>query len=101
MSMFLETGAPPRFRLVGVDREGFVIAAAGVGDVIDAAPQRAVAPAIENIEGERRMDADHGMQRRRQRPCLEADAGYELAGTSGVGERQGAAVAGDDMAGRI
>jgi hypothetical protein len=36
-----------------------------VNHVIDAAAERALAPTIENVEGERGMDVDRRVQRRR------------------------------------
>lgn len=40
MAARFEAGEPPRFRLVAVDREGVVIAAAGMRDMVDAAADR-------------------------------------------------------------
>src|SRR5262245_13231606 len=73
-AVVLEAREPPRLGLVGIDGKGLVVAAAGMSDVIDAAAERAAAPAIENVERERGVDADNGMQPRRQLPGLEAHA---------------------------
>src|SRR5437660_7605733 len=53
VAMILKARQSSRLRLVGVDGEAFVIAAAGVGDVVDTAPERTTAPAVVDIEGER------------------------------------------------
>src|ERR1700760_1831990 len=47
MPIRLEARAAPRLGLVGVDREGFVAAAARMGDVIDAAAERTAAPGVD------------------------------------------------------
>src|SRR5262249_15871426 len=60
-----------------------------------------LAPAIENVEGQRRLRRHRRMQCRRQRPRLEADPRNVLAGASGRGQWQAATVAGDDMARRV
>ena len=101
MAVILEARAPPRLRLVGVYREGLVVAPARMGHVIDAAAERAAAPAVENVEGERRVDVDVRMQGVRQLPGLEAHAGDELAGPAGRDQRHAAAIAGDQMAVRV
>ena len=86
------------FRLVGIDRKGLVVAPARVRDIVDATAQGSPAPAIDNVEGERRMDVDRRMQRRRQVPGLVAHAGDEFALPAGRAERHAASVAGDDVA---
>src|SRR5262249_31492379 len=80
MAVILEAGAAPRFRLVGVDWEGFIIAAAWVRHVIDAATERATAPGIDDVEGQRRMDVEDRVQCGRQLPGLETHTGDELTG---------------------
>src|SRR5258705_3153528 len=94
----LEPGEASPLCLVGIDRKGIVAATDGMRDVVDTAAKRATAPAIIDIEGERRLHLDGRMQRRRQLPRLEADAGNILPRASGRGERNPAAIAGDDMA---
>src|SRR5262249_33098048 len=70
VAVILEARQAPRLGFVRVDRKGLVVASAGMSHVIDAAAERASVPAIENIEGERSVDVDSRMQRRRQLPCL-------------------------------
>src|SRR5690348_12101857 len=94
----LEAGEAARLCFVGIDRKGLVIAAAGMRHMIDAAAQRATAPAIINVEGERRLNRHGWMQRGCEPPCLEADAGDILPRAPGRGERNMATIAGDDMA---
>src|SRR6185436_12019352 len=55
VSLGLEPGEAARLRLVGVDRDGLVVAAAGMRHVIDAAAERAAVPAVIDVEGQRRM----------------------------------------------
>src|SRR5258708_12517613 len=75
MAETLEARQAPRLRFIRVDRQGLVVASAGMDNVVDAAPERAAAPAIENVEGERGVAVDGRMQRRRQLPRLETHAG--------------------------
>ena len=70
MAMLLEAGQPARLGLVGVDRLGLVVASAGMGDMIDAAADRAAAPGVDEVEGQRRMHGDRRMQRRGRLPGL-------------------------------
>src|SRR3984893_10004904 len=58
VAVVLEARQATRLRLVGIDREGLVVASPGMHDVIDAAAERAPAPAIENVEGERGVGVD-------------------------------------------
>src|SRR5215831_2179321 len=83
MAEILETRQAPRLRFIRVDRQGLVVASAGMGNVVDAAPERAATPAIENVEGERGVDIHRRMQRRRQLPRLETHAGDVFAGPAG------------------
>src|SRR3977135_632671 len=94
----LEPRKASRLCLVGIDRKGLVVAATRMRDVVDAATQRATAPAIIDVEGERRLHRPGRMQRGFQLPCLEANAGDVFPGASGRGKRNTAAIAGDDMA---
>src|SRR5262245_7013451 len=64
VAVILEACQAPCLGFVGVDRKGLVVASAGMGHVIDAAAERAPVPAIEDIEGERRVGVDGRMQRR-------------------------------------
>src|SRR6266851_5804496 len=101
VTMVLEARQAPRLCLVGVDREGLVIATAGMDDVVDAAAERTGAPLVENVEGERGVGVDGRLQRPRQLPGLEADACDIFAGTAGGGQRNAASVAGDGVAAGI
>ena len=69
-----------------------------MGDVIGAAAQRAAAPAVVNVEHQRRMDADRGMQGIRRRPRAIAHARHVFAGVARRMQRQAIAVAGDAVA---
>ncbi|MCY1214496.1 hypothetical protein D9M72_263100 [compost metagenome] len=84
--------------LVGVDREGVVVATARVGDEVLAAAQRALHPGVDEVEGQRCVGRNAGVQRRRRVPGLVAHAGHELAGDARGLQRQHLAVDGDDVA---
>ena len=75
VAVVLKPGQPPRFRLIGIDRLGVVAAAAGMGDVIDAAAERAAVPGIDQVKCQRRVDRNGRMQPGRRLPGLETDAG--------------------------
>src|SRR5262249_50746527 len=83
----LEARQAPPVRFSGVHRKGLVVGAAGMGNVVAAAAERAATPAIENIEGERGVDIDGRVQRRRQLPRFEAYAGDVFAGPAGRRQR--------------
>ena len=70
----LEPGQAAAFGLIGVDREDLGIAAAGMGDMIGAAAQAALAPAVPDFDHQRRMRRDGGMQAMGRLPGLEAHA---------------------------
>jgi len=72
MSMVLEARKPARLRLEAIDRKGLVVAAARMRHMIDAAAQRAAVPAINDIEGQGRMDRNRRMQTIGGLPGLEA-----------------------------
>src|SRR5947199_8619803 len=74
VAVFLKPRQPPRLRLVGIDRLGFVSATAGMDDVIDTASQRQTIPGIDNVERQRRMHWNGRVQARGRLPRLEADA---------------------------
>src|SRR5262245_5140010 len=101
MAEILEARQAPRLRFIRIDRQGLVVAPARMGNVIDAAAERAAAPAIENVEGERGVDVDGRVQRRRQLPRLEAYAGDVFAGPAGWRQRNEPSVAADGMAAGI
>ena len=84
VAVVLKPGQPPRLGLVGIDRLGLVVASAGMGDVIDAAAQRAAVPGIDQIKRQRRVNRNGRMQARGRLPGLEADAGDRLAGAAGL-----------------
>src|SRR5690348_2163945 len=94
----LEPGESARLCFVGIDRKGLVVATTGMRDMVDAATQRATTPAIIDVEGERRLHGDGGMQRGCEPPRLEADASDILARAPGRSERHPAAIASDNMA---
>src|SRR5580704_17308415 len=99
--MILESGAASSLRLVGVHRIGLVIASSRMRNVVNTTSEGAFAPAVEDVEGQRRVRRDGRMKRRSKRPGLEADAGDELAGPSGGREWHAPSVAGDDVAGVV
>src|SRR6266850_3811033 len=86
MPEVLEARQAPRLRFIRVDRQGLVVASAGMSNVVDATAERASAPKIENVEGERGVDIDRRVQRGRQLPCLEAYAGDIFAGPASWSE---------------
>src|SRR5258708_13302239 len=90
-----EAGETAAFRLVGVDGEGLGVEAARVRHVVLAAAQRAVYPGVDEIEHQRGMHADGGMQRGRRLPGAVAHARDVLSDVSGPSKRNGAAVTGD------
>ena len=55
MAVILEPRQPPRLRLIGIDRKSLVVAATWMGDMIDAAAERAAVPEVEKVERQRRM----------------------------------------------
>src|SRR5499425_2070620 len=97
----LEARQATSLRFIRVNRQGLVVASAGMGNVVNAAAERAAAPAIENVEGERGVDIDGRVQRRRQLPHLEAHAGDVFAGAAGCRQRNEPSVAGDGVAAGI
>ncbi len=99
VAMLLEPRPAPRLRLIGIDREGIIAAAARVGDMIDAAAERAPVPTIDDVEGQGRIDRQGRMQAAGQLPGLVAQPGHRLHATrrsAVIGS--GAAVAGDGVA---
>src|SRR5258708_36570437 len=90
-----EAGETAAFRLVGVDGEGLGVEAARVRHVVLAAAQRAVYPGVDEIEHQRGMHADGGMQRGRRLPGAVAHARDVLSDVSGRGKRNAAPVTGD------
>src|SRR5258708_15807457 len=98
MAVILKPSQPPRLGLVGIDRFGLVTAAAGMGDMIDAAAQRPAVPGVDQVKCQRRMDRYRRMQPACRLPGLETDGPDRFAGTAGFRHRQPPSVAGDDMA---
>jgi hypothetical protein len=62
------SGAPPGLGLIGVHRIGLVVAAARMGDVVDAAAEGPLAPAVDDVERQRHADRDRRVQGGGQRP---------------------------------
>src|SRR2546430_13972306 len=58
MPEILESRQSPRLRFVGVDRQSLVVASTRMNHGIDAAAERALAPTIENVEGETDVEVD-------------------------------------------
>ena len=88
--------------LVGVDRRGVVRAAAGVHDVVGRAAQADARDGVDDVEAQRGVHLDAGVQRRPRLPGAVAHAGVVGAGHAGsVGggrQRHGHALAGDQVA---
>ena len=83
--------------LEAVGRKGLVREPAGVRDVIRASRNRALAPTIDDIEHQRYVNTDGGVQRRGWFPGAITNPGDELAvGARGM-KRDTTTVAGDDM----
>ncbi len=98
MAARLEARKAARFRFIAVDREGVVAEPARMGDVINAAAKRTPAPAIENVEDQRRMHGNRRVHRRRRLPGFVAHCADRDAIRGGLGQGQAAAVAGNDVA---
>src|SRR5438445_3845511 len=58
VAMILKPGEPARLGFIGIDRFGLVIASAGMGDVVNAAAERAAIPGINQIKRQRRVHGD-------------------------------------------
>src|SRR5258705_5584827 len=97
----LEPSEAPGAGLIGINREGFVVAATRMRDVVDAAAQRAAVPPVVDVEGQRRLHVDGGLQGRLQRPRLETHTRNIFAGAPGRDEWQTPAVAGDHVTLRV
>src|ERR1700748_1815328 len=93
----LEPGQSSPFGLMRVHRHGFEVAAAGVGDVVGAPADGAVGPAVGQVEDERAVGRDGGVQGRGWGPGAEADAGDIFAFDARRMKRQLPAVAGDGV----
>lgn len=73
----LEPGQTPGFRLVAIDREGFIIAPARMGNMINTSAEGPPAPTVENVEGQRGIDRVDRMQGHGGLPGLVADPATE------------------------
>ena len=83
--MRLEPGQTPALGLQLVDREELVVAPGRMHHVVGAAAHRAAAPAVDQIEAQRRMHADGRVQAGRRLPGAEAHAGDVRCPRSPVG----------------
>src|ERR1700722_5942762 len=63
VAMILKARAPASLSLIGIHRKSVIAAPARMGHVVDAAAQRAVAPPVDDVESQRRVGFDGGMQR--------------------------------------
>src|SRR3981189_1361874 len=88
VAVVLEAGQPPRLGLVGIDRLGLVIAPAGMGDVIDAAAERAAVPGVDQGECEWRMDPNGRVQPGGRLPNSEASRREYSLGAPRFGDRE-------------
>lgn len=98
MSDAEETRHAPALRFVGVDRQRFVIAPAGMGDVVLATAQRTLHPGVEQVEHQRRMHRDRRLQAVGRLPSAEAHTRDKLANPSGRLQRHRNAIAGQQIA---
>src|SRR5437660_1105894 len=98
MSVILEACEAAGFRFVRIHRESVVVAPAGMGDMIDAAAERAPGPGVDNVECQRRVDRNRRMQTRGGFPRFEANAADAFACRAGRAHRHAPSVAGDDVA---
>lgn len=85
--------------LVGIDREGLAISTAGMSDVISATAEAAEIPFIKQIERERHMNADGGLQATGWLPSAITNGGDVLANGARVVQWKSPTVAGDVEAG--
>lgn len=69
-------GKATALRLEAVHRERVIAAPPGVGYVIDASTERAVAPGVDEVEDERSVNSDGGMEALGWLPRPVADRGY-------------------------
>src|SRR5690606_32852394 len=67
-----EARQTPPLRLVGVDREGLEVSAAGMRHMIGGAADRPTGPSVDDIEHQRRMDRNGWMKARPRLPSPEA-----------------------------
>src|SRR5450432_4533483 len=74
-----EPRKPASFGFIGVNRENRVVAPALMGDMIGAAAERALAPAIPDLEQKRRMRGNCRMERVGVLPGAKAYASDPLA----------------------
>src|SRR5438046_3195717 len=93
MAVRPEARDPSCLGFVGIDRKRVVVATARMDDVVRAAAERALRPRVDEIEGERRLNADRRVQRGRRTPCAKPHAGDELARNASGRERERATVA--------
>src|SRR5580658_9644601 len=92
-----ESRHPASFGFVGVHREGREAAAAWMRYVIGAAADTASGPQIHDVEDQRRMHWNGGMQTRRRLPRAIADPRDPLALHAGGMQRNAASVARDGV----
>ena len=96
----LEPGAAPRLSLGGVHRRVVVGTATRMDHVIGGTAQREPAGPVDDVEVQRRVDVQRRVQRGPRLPGLVTDARDEAAGGTGRGQRDGGAVAGQEVPAR-
>src|SRR3954470_4072765 len=84
----VETGDAAAFGRGGIDGSVIVRPATRMDYVIGRAGDRALVPAIIQVEAQRSVSTDRRVQARRRLPRAVAHATYILAARSGRGERQ-------------
>ena len=80
MTELEEPGAAARFCLVGVHREGVVVAPTRVRDMIRTPAEGPAGGCVHEIEDERGVNRDGGVKAARRLPGAIADAAHELTG---------------------
>ena len=86
-------GKATALRLEAVHRERVIAAPPGVGYVIDASTERAVAPGVDEVEDERSVNSDGRMEALGWLPRPVADRGYVFTLGSCRSERKGMPIA--------
>src|SRR5579862_4026829 len=97
MSERKETGAPPGFRLIGVHRKRFRSPAAGMNRVISTPAHGSSRPGVDNVEHQRSLHRNGGVQTGWRLPRAIAHAGHPLAVLACELQRHATAVTGDDV----
>ena len=93
VSLGKKPGETAGLRFHRVDRKRLVAQSAGMGDVVGAAAERPIVPGVEQIEHQRRIDGNCGVQATRRLPGAIAHAGDKFAERGGRRQWHAAAIA--------